>query len=114
MGVCAGAGANDDNLPTNILLDILVGFIHIHHIRLNFRDIYAAIVHSMCATPVAVEECESRCQLLIIHHTRIFKTHALHKLFRCLNSLRATWNRQSKTQLHLSVVHSVAIRLDLG
>ena len=55
-----GDTMNDDNLTSDVFLDVLVGFVHIHGVRFNLRNVNCAVVHGVSAASVAVEECKSR------------------------------------------------------
>ena len=68
----------------------------------------------MLAAAVAVEKREAGRQLLVINHERVLEPHLLEQLLGGFHRLRATRNGKGKTELHLTIVHGVAIRFDFG
>ena len=72
------------------------------------------VVHSVSQRTVAVHKTEAFGEFLLVNHQGIFETHLLEQLFGGFFGLRARGHRQGETQLHLAVVHRVAIWLYLG
>ena len=115
-GVCvgAGAGSDDDNLASDMFADVLVGFVHVHHGGLHLRNMDRGEVNGMDGGAVAVEEGVTFGQLFVVNNQRVLETHLLHQLFGRFNGFLTARNRQRETQLCLTVVHRVAIRLYFG
>ena len=75
VGIGTCRSAHDDDLAADVLLDVLVGLVHVHRVALHLGDINGRIVHRVGAAAIAVEEGEARGQLLVEDHTGILQTH---------------------------------------
>ena len=75
---------------------------------------YLCIIDRMCRGAVTVEKSKAFGELFVENDLRILQSHLAYKLLSCFNSLIAARDRQGKTQLGLTIVHSIAVRLDFG
>ena len=59
VGIGAGASANNNDLAPDVLLNELVGFVHVHGGRFHLWNVYVGVVYGVGAAGVAVEEGEA-------------------------------------------------------
>ena len=114
--MCIGAGrsAEDDYLTSDMFPYVLVAFVHIHYSTLYFGHMYLCIIDRVGRGAVTVEKSKAFGELFVENNLRILQSHFAYKLLSCFNSLIAARDGQGKTQLSLTVVHSIAVRLDFG
>src|SRR5574344_365632 len=113
MSICPGTCSHNNKFPSNIFLDKLICCRHIHYITFNFRYMNGSIIYSMSSTSIAIKKGISGSEFMIENNLWVFHTHSPNKLLCCLHGLCSTRNRQCKTQLHLTVIHSITVRFYL-
>ena len=77
VGIGAGGCAHHNDLPADMLADIVVGVLHAHDIGLHGDDVDVLIVHGVDAAAVDHIEGELLVQGGVIGHVGLFQAHLL-------------------------------------
>ena len=114
MSVSTGGSTHHDDLAADVLLDILVGLLHGHDVRLDGHNMDVIIVDAVDTATVDHVEGELLVQSLVESHVGLFQTHLLGDLAGSLLTLSVILDGQGEAGLDLTIVHGIAVRLQLS
>ena len=112
VGVGARGRADEHQLPAEVAADVVVDLLHGHDAALHGLDLDVLVVHRVDAGAVDHVEGEILVQLHGTGHVGLLKAHLPGQLPGGLHAPLVVLHRQGEAQLHLAVVHGVAVGLD--
>ena len=115
-GVSIGTGrsTNHHDLAADVLTDVLVDFFHAHGLFFHGDNMDVFVVDSVCTAAVNHVESELLIQRTMVSHVGLFQTHLLSQLTCSLLAALVILDGQSEANLSLTIVHGIAVGLDLG
>ena len=114
MRIGTGGSAYKNQLPTEMLPDEVIDLLHGHNMISNGFDFDMLVVYRVNTGTIDYIKSKTVIQFLRKGYVRFVKPHLLGQLPGSLHSSFIVFDRQSKAQLHLAVVHGIAIGFELG
>lgn len=114
MSVGTRGRADNDYLPSYMLADVIIRFLHSHCFLLDGSDLDIFVIDRKSETSVNYVESELRIQSLPVSYVNFRKSHLFGYKSRGSRSSVVVFYGKSKAHLNLSVVHSVAVRFKPG
>ncbi len=114
MRVRAGGGADEYELSAEMLLDVLVGLLHAHRLLLDGDHVDVLVIHGVRDGAVNDEERELLIKRFGAGDVRLVDAHFADELAGGLHAAFIVLDGQGEGELHLAVVHRVAVSLYAG
>ena len=114
VGVGAGGGPHHDDLAPDVLPDVGVDLLHLHRLVLDGLHLNFRVIDGVGAGAVHDVKRESLVQRPGVGHVRLADAHLLAEQPRGLHALFVVGDGQGEAELHLAVVHRIAVRLQKG